>query len=70
LVTPRGLAVVKAFRAVERGIGAALSRLETGLASASEPGLGDLFWSLGLRTGARNAQRGAVARWRGSARGR
>lgn len=62
-VTPRGLAVIRAFRDVEREIGAALSRLEAGLA-ASEPdagqGLGDLFWSLGLRTSARNALRGTV----------
>ncbi|CAN7441217.1 TOBE domain-containing protein [Caulobacter sp. LjRoot300] len=63
VVTPRGLAVIRAFRDVEREIGAALSRLETGLAAA-EPntgqGLGDLFWSLGLRTSARNALRGVV----------
>ncbi|WP_165187020.1 TOBE domain-containing protein [Caulobacter soli] len=63
-VTPRGLAVIRAFREVEREIGAALSRLEAGLA-ASDPGadqgLGDLFWSLGLRTSARNALRGTVA---------
>jgi len=63
VVTPRGLAVIRAFRDVEREIGAALSRLEAGLA-ASEPdagqGLGDLFWSLGLRTSARNALRGTV----------
>ncbi len=60
-VTPRGLAVIRAFREVEREIGAALSRLEAGLA-ASDPdqGLGELFWSLGLRTSARNALRGTV----------
>ena len=58
-VTSRGLAVIRAFRDVEREIGAALSRLEAGLA-APDPGLGDLFWSLGLRTSARNALRGAV----------
>ncbi|MBU4435234.1 MAG: TOBE domain-containing protein, partial [Alphaproteobacteria bacterium] len=61
-VTPRGHAVVRAFREVEREIGAALSRLEAGLASAPEQGLGELFWSLGLRTSARNALRGVVAR--------
>lgn len=60
IVTPRGLAVIRAFRDVEREIGAALSRLEAGLA-APDPGLGDLFWSLGLRTSARNALRGTVA---------
>jgi molybdate transport system regulatory protein len=64
VVTPRGLAVIRAFRHVEREIGTTLSRLEAGLA-ASEPdagqALGDLFWSLGLRTSARNALRGTVA---------
>ncbi|WP_426029536.1 TOBE domain-containing protein [Caulobacter sp. DWP3-1-3b2] len=58
-VTARGRAVIKAFRDVEREIGAALARLETGLAAPSE-NLGDLFWSLGLRTSARNAARGTV----------
>jgi molybdate transport system regulatory protein len=62
VVTPRGHAVIKAFREVEREIGAALSRLETGLAGAPDEGVGDLFWSLGLRTSARNALRGTVAR--------
>ena len=61
-VTPKGHAVIKAFREVEREIGAALSRLEAGLASAPDQGLGDLFWSLGLRTSARNALRGTVTR--------
>jgi molybdate transport system regulatory protein len=61
-LTPRGRAVIKAFREVEREIGAALARLEAGLASAPEQGLGELFWSLGLRTSARNALRGTVAR--------
>lgn len=61
-ITPRGHAVIKAFREVEREIGAALARLEAGLACAPEQGLGELFWSLGLRTSARNALRGTVAR--------
>lgn len=56
-VTPRGHAVVRAFRDMEREVGAALARLEAGL--ASEVGE-DLFWSLGLRTSARNALRGTV----------
>jgi len=55
VVTPRGQAVIRAFREVEREIGAALSRLEAGLAAS------DVFWSLGLRTSARNALRGIVA---------
>ena len=61
-ITPRGHAVIKAFREVEREIGAALARLEAGLAGAPDTGLGDLFWSLGLRTSARNALRGTIAR--------
>ncbi len=56
-VTARGHAVIKAFRDMEREVGAALSRLEAGL--ASEDGA-ELFWSLGLRTSARNALRGTV----------
>jgi molybdate transport system regulatory protein len=60
VVTPRGLAVIRAFREVEREIGVALSRLEAGLATP-EQGLDELFWSLGLRTSARNALRGTVA---------
>jgi len=62
VVTPRGLAVIRAFREVEREIAAALSRLEAGLAGPDPgPDLGELFWSLGLRTSARNALRGTVA---------
>lgn len=62
VVTPRGLAVIRAFREVEREIGAALSRLEVGLAGEPDQDWGQLIWSLGLRTSARNALRGAVAR--------
>lgn len=56
-VTARGHAVVKAFRDMDREVGAALGRLEAGL--AAEVGE-DLFWSLGLRTSARNALRGTI----------
>jgi len=66
-ITPRGQAVVKAFREVEREIGAALARLEAGLASAPDQDLGELFWSLGLRTSARNALRGTIVRLGGAA---
>ncbi len=54
-VTPRGQAVIRAFRAAEREVGAAFARLEAGL-----EGDADLLWSLGLRTSARNALRGTV----------
>jgi molybdate transport system regulatory protein len=60
-VTPRGQAVIRTYREVEREIGAALSRLEVNLAMPGQD-LGDLFWSLGLRTSARNALRGTIAR--------
>ena len=52
-LTPRGRAVVAAFRRVEREIAQTLARLEGGL--------GEVFWSLGMRTSARNALRGVVA---------
>ncbi|HJV40581.1 TOBE domain-containing protein [Caulobacter sp.] len=55
-VTARGQAVIRAFRAAEREIGSAFSRLEAGLEGDAE-----LLWSLGLRTSARNALRGTVA---------
>ncbi len=54
-VTPRGQAVIHAFRAAEREVGAAFARLETELS-----GDADVLWSLGLRTSARNALRGVV----------
>lgn len=52
VVTPRGRAVITAFRQVEREIAQTLTRLEGGL--------GEVFWSLGMRTSARNALRGVV----------
>jgi molybdate transport system regulatory protein len=55
-VTPRGQAVIRAFRAAEREVGAAFARLEADLS-----GDADLLWSLGLRTSVRNALRGVVS---------
>ena len=54
-VTPRGQAVIRAFRAAEHEVGAAFARLEADLSGDTE-----LLWSLGLRTSARNALRGVV----------
>lgn len=54
-VTSRGEEVVAAFRRVQAEIEGALAKLEA-------RGAGDLFWSLGMRTSARNALRGEVAR--------
>jgi molybdate transport system regulatory protein len=61
VVTERGRAVIKTFRQVEREIGATLARLEEDLAAPKRQDLGELFWTLGLRTSARNALRGTVA---------
>jgi molybdate transport system regulatory protein len=56
-VTDRGRAVVLAFRRVQGEIDAALAKLELGLAGEAAS---DLFWSLGMRTSARNALRGVI----------
>lgn len=61
VLTPRGRAVISAFHRVEADLTAALARLETGLAGAPDDDLGSLFWSLGMKTSARNALRGVVA---------
>ncbi|WP_374468710.1 TOBE domain-containing protein [Phenylobacterium sp.] len=58
-VTPKGRAVVAAFARVRGEIDAALLKLESHVAAAP---VGDLFWSLGMRTSARNALRGRVSR--------
>jgi molybdate transport system regulatory protein len=58
-LTPRGRAVIAGFRRVEAQIATTLARLETRLAGAPDDDLG-AFWSLGLKTSARNALRGAV----------
>jgi molybdate transport system regulatory protein len=54
-VTPRGEAALAAFRRVQVEMDAALARLDQGLG-------GDVFWSLGMKTSARNALRGRIAR--------
>lgn len=57
-VTPRGRAVIAAFRQVQGELDAALAKLETHMAAGPAR---DLFWSLGMRTSARNALRGEIA---------
>lgn len=54
-VTPRGQTALTAFRKVQAEMDVALSKLEEGLGS-------DVFWSLGMKTSARNALRGRIAR--------
>jgi len=53
-VTPRGMAVVTAFRRVERELSEVLDVFQRGLTGA------EALWSLGMRTSARNALRGVV----------
>lgn len=61
VLTPRGRAVISAFHRVEAELSAAVERLELGLAGAPDDDLGSLFWSLGMKTSARNALRGVVS---------
>jgi molybdate transport system regulatory protein len=59
VVTARGRSVAAGFRRVQSEIDATLARLEAGL---SGEGARELFWSLGMRTSARNALRGEICR--------
>lgn len=58
-VTERGRAVAAGFRRVQAEIDAALARLEAGVSGEVAR---ELFWSLGMRTSARNALRGEISR--------
>ena len=58
-VTPRGRAAIVAFRRIQSELDAALSKMDATLAGEFSR---DLFWSLGMRTSARNALRGVVTR--------
>ncbi|HKR88762.1 MAG TPA: TOBE domain-containing protein [Phenylobacterium sp.] len=58
-VTARGREVATAFRRVQDEIDAAVAKLEASFAGEAAR---DLFWSLGMRTSARNALRGEVSR--------
>ena len=55
-VTPRGLAVLAAFRRIERELDTLMGGFEQGLSAS------DILWSLGMKTSARNALRGVVTR--------
>jgi len=54
-LTPRGRAALAAFRRVQAELDTALMKLEGTLDA-------DIFWSLGMKTSARNALRGTVSR--------
>jgi molybdate transport system regulatory protein len=55
-LTERGRAVLAAFHRVETELGQALDRIDRGVTDD----VGTFFWSLGMRTSARNALRGEV----------
>lgn len=57
VITPRGRLVATGFHRVRAELDAALTKLDAGLTGGS---VHDLFWSLGMRTSARNALRGQV----------
>lgn len=61
-LTAAGLAVVAAFHKVEGELATVMQRLEQGLAALPGGDIGQLFWSLGMQTSARNALRGTVSR--------
>ena len=61
-LTPAGTALVAAFQAVEGELARTAERLQARLADLGGPGLDPLLWSLGMKTSARNALRGTVAR--------
>jgi len=54
-LTPRGRSALAAFRRVQAEMDAALAKLDGTLDA-------DVFWSLGMKTSARNALRGTIAR--------
>ena len=61
-VTDQGLAVIRAFHLVETELSHVLNILEQKLADPASPPLNSLFWSLAMKTSARNALRGVVDR--------
>jgi len=63
-LTPRGEAVVTAFGRVRTELEATLAKLDSHLGEGASS---DLFWSLGMRTSARNALRGTVSQITASA---
>jgi molybdate transport system regulatory protein len=61
-LTPAGRAVVAAFHRVGDELAAVMERLEQAITLAPTLDIGQLFWSLGMQTSARNALRGVVSR--------
>ena len=61
-VTEEGLAVIRTFHLVEAELTHTLEILQQKLADPAAPPLDSLFWSLAMKTSARNALRGVVDR--------
>jgi molybdate transport system regulatory protein len=61
-VTPEGEAVIAAYRAVEGELSHLIRNLERKLSDPNSAPLQSLFWSLAMKTSARNALRGVVDR--------
>lgn len=59
-LTAAGRAVIAAFHRVEAELAEVIDRLDQGVAGAPADDIGQIFWSLGMQTSARNALRGTV----------
>ncbi len=59
-LTAAGRAVIAAFHRLEAELAEVMDRLDQGLAGARSDDIGQIFWSLGMQTSARNALRGTV----------
>jgi molybdate transport system regulatory protein len=60
VVTDAGRAVIDAFHAIEAELGHVIDALDRRLCDPAHPPLKSLFWSLGMKTSARNALRGVI----------
>ncbi|HEY1879139.1 MAG TPA: TOBE domain-containing protein [Caulobacteraceae bacterium] len=60
VVTEEGLAAIDTFRAVEAELAHVVDALERRFGDPARPPLKSLFWSLGMKTSARNALRGVI----------
>ena len=61
-LTAAGRAVVAAFHRVEAELATVMARLDQSMSTAAGGDIGQLFWSLGMQTSARNALRGTITR--------
>jgi molybdate transport system regulatory protein len=62
LVTPAGQAVVAAYSAAETELAGVIARLEASLSPGDSAAITPILWGIAMKTSARNALRGTVAR--------